>query len=92
MKEFWLWLVGRRLPRFAVGDRVWVLSPDWNADAGWEQPEGIVVAPGRYTLVMLDSEYAEFADERLREYPEKYLMRVPVSPMAAGFMTRRQAE
>lgn len=50
-----------------------VTSPEWSPDAGWEQPEGRVVAPGRYTLVFIDEEFARDADSRLLEIPEKYL-------------------
>jgi hypothetical protein len=72
---------------------VWIVSPEWNPDAGWEQPEGRVVAPGRYTLVQLDPEYAEFQDERLVEVPEEHLVGVVENyAVPEGTMMRSQAE
>lgn len=60
-------------PRFKEGDRVFLLD---QPDAGWEQPEGTVVAPGRYTLVKLDPEWREYIDEMLVEVPEDHLERI----------------
>lgn len=60
------------LPKFKVGDRVMVKPKDEaEANAGWEMPEGRVLAVGRWTLVLLDEEFRgdnrpiEFREERL---------------------------
>lgn len=71
-----------------------VTSPAWDPDAGWEQPEGRVVAPGRYTLVWLDKEFAEFQDERLIEVKEDYLVLIvemKMPELSEGGLSRRQA-
>ncbi len=81
-------------PRFKEHDRVFLIGPDWDPDAGWEQPIATVVAPGRYTLVRLDPEFREFQDEMLVEVPEEHLHPVEVKDLSVpeGTMMRRQAE
>lgn len=72
---------------------MFLVDSQWNPDAGWEQPEGTVVAPGRYTLVRLDWEWRQSGDDGLIEVPEDHLVRIKQpGEMQDGFMTRRQAE
>lgn len=58
-------------PRFKEGQRVFVTL---DSDMGGEQPEGTVLVPGPFTMILVDPEFRlpEF-DSGLREYDEDNL-------------------
>lgn len=75
--------------KFTEGQRVMVIPQTVEeAMAGWEQPEGTVVAPGAWTLVLIDEEFRPKDHSGLVEYKEEQLLEIePLPPM----LTRRQA-
>lgn len=78
-------------PKFQEGDRVMCFHKAYDADAGYEAPEGRVVAPGRYATVMLDLEFRAFPDEGMLEVHEDDLVLIARAQPEIGFLRKPQA-
>ncbi len=61
-------------PKLREGQRVMILpETEEEANAGWEQPEGVVLCPGAWTLVLLDEEFRGTNERGLVEIQEEKL-------------------
>lgn len=75
-------------PKFKEGQRVMLIPKDEEeANAGWEQPEGTVLCPGKHTLVLWDEEFRG-GGSGLEDVDEERLLLIDSLP---SMLLRRQA-